>query len=71
MSRIAYRESRCQPTVRNRSGSTGLLQVMPMHCAWLADVLGGCSVQLLQDATYNIRAAAALWRRQGYQAWAL
>ena len=71
MSRIMYRESRCRPEVRNRSGSTGLLQVMPMHCAWLRDVLGGCSVQLLQDATYNIRAAAAPWRRQGYQAWAL
>ena len=71
MSRIMYRESRCQPTVRNRSsGSTGLLQIMTMHCAWLRDVLDGCSVQLLQDATYNIRAAAELWRRQGMGAWA-
>jgi hypothetical protein len=66
MSRIMYRESRCQPAVRNRSGATGLLQIMPMHCAWLA----GCSVQMLRDAAYNIRAGAALWRRQGYQAWA-
>ena len=71
MSRIMYRESRCRPTVRNRSsGSTGLLQIMTMHCAWLRDVLGGCSVQLLQDATYNVRAAAELWRRQGMGAWA-
>ena len=72
MSRIAYRESRCQPSVRNRSsGSTGLLQIMPMHCAWLAGLLGGCSVQLLQGAAYNIRASAALWRRDGYRPWAL
>ena len=46
--------------LRNRSsGSTGLLQIMTMHCAWLRDVLDGCSVQLPADATYNIRAAAA------------
>lgn len=73
MSRIMYRESRCVAEARNRrSGSTGLLQLMPMHCAWLDDALGEpCTVARLQDPQYNIRAAAALWRRQGYQAWAL
>ena len=67
MSRIMYRESRCRPEVRNPSGATGLLQIMPAHCSWLPN----CSVRLLQDAAYNIRSAAALWRRQGMDAWAL
>ena len=71
MSKVMYRESRCRPEVRNRhSTATGLLQVLGSHCVWLRDVLDGCSVQLLQDATYNIRAAAELWRRQGMGAWA-
>lgn len=73
MSRIAYRESRCQPTARNRSsGSTGLLQLLVSHCRWLAGELGeACNASRLQDAEYNVRAAAALWTRQGYQAWAV
>ena len=65
MSRIMYRESRCKPGVRNRSGATGLLQIMPLHCRWLA----GCSVAALRQPAYNIRAAAALYRKQGMRAW--
>lgn len=72
MSRIAYRESRCRPEVRNPSGATGLLQLMPAHCRWLDDALGEpCSVRRLQDPEYLIRAAAALWRRDGYRPWNL
>lgn len=72
MSRIAYRESRCQPHVRNPSGATGLLQLMPMHCRWLPAALGEpCTVARLQQAEYTIRAAAALWARDGYRPWAL
>jgi hypothetical protein len=63
MSRIMYRESRCRPEVRNPSGATGLLQVMPMHCRWLP------SPCALTDPTYNVTASAALWRKQGYEAW--
>lgn len=72
MSRIAYRESRCRPEVRNPSGATGLLQLMPAHCRWLPGVLGEpCSVSKLQDPDYLIRAAAALWTRDGYAPWNL
>ena len=72
MSRIAYRESRCRPEVRNRSGATGLLQLMPAHCRWLDDALGEpCSVARLQTPEYLIRAAAALWARDGYAPWRL
>jgi len=71
MSRIAYRESRCDPTVaRSDSGSTGLLQILASHCPWLARQMGEpCTQSRLKDPTYNIRAGAVLWREQGYQAW--
>jgi hypothetical protein len=72
MSRIMYRESRCRPEVRNRSGATGLLQVMASHCRWLVEQMGEwCTAGKLQDPDYNVRAAATLWLEQGYQAWAL
>ncbi len=68
MSRIMWRESRCQPGAHNKSGASGLLQVMRSHCGWLVGAVGPCD---LFDAEYNVRAAAALWLRQGYRAWAL
>lgn len=72
MSRIMYRESRCLPTVRSNAGATGLLQLMPMHCRWLPAALGEpCSVARLTDPVYNVRAAAELWARDGYQPWRL
>ena len=64
MSRIMYRESRCKPGVRNHSGATGLLQIMPVHCSWLPSP---CN---LTNPYFNIAAAAELWQRQGYGAWA-
>lgn len=71
MSRIMYRESRCNPGARNRSSSaTGLLQVLSSHCPWLAGKLGGCSRDRLTDPVYNVRAAAALWRNGGSNHWA-
>lgn len=71
MSRIAYRESRCQPDARNRSSSaTGLLQVLASHCAWLADQLATwCTRARLTDPAFNVAAAARLWTEQGYGAW--
>ena len=73
MSRIMYRESRCRPDVRNgSSGSTGLLQVMPSNCRYIASKLGEpCTVSKLQDPRFNIRAGAVLYRYDGYGPWAL
>jgi len=72
MSRIMYRESRCQPDADNpRSTATGLLQILSSHCRWLAQQMGEpCSAGKLTDPDYNVRAAAVLWREQGYRAWA-
>ena len=71
MSRIAYRESRCQPAADNsQSTATGLLQILSSHCPWLARQMGEpCSAARLTDPAYNIRAGAVLWREQGYGAW--
>lgn len=71
MSRIMHRESRCQPEARNRSSSaTGLLQVLASHCPWLARQMGTwCTRDRLTDPEFNVRAAAVLWREQGYGAW--
>jgi len=72
MSRIMYRESRCQPGARNRSSSaTGLLQILSSHCSWLAEQMGTwCTRDRLTDPVFNIRVAAVLWSEQGYGAWA-
>lgn len=71
MSRIMYRESRCQPGADNpRSTATGLLQILSSHCRWLAGQMGEtCSAGRLATADYNVRAAAVLWTEQGYGAW--
>jgi hypothetical protein len=57
--------------VRNRSSSaTGLLQILASHCPWLAAQMGTtCSRDRLNDPHFNVRAAAVLWREQGYGAW--
>lgn len=67
MSRIMYRESRCNPGAYNRSGATGLLQVLKSHCGWLSSRVGPCN---LTSPDYNIRAAAELWRNGGSNHWA-
>lgn len=70
MSAIAYRESRCQPRVSNSSGATGLLQILRSHCPWLARQMDTwCTQDRLRDPEFNVRAAAVLWREQGYGAW--
>ena len=73
MSRIMYRESRCNPAVRNRqSGSTGLLQIMPSNCRYIANQLGeSCSIAKLQQPDFNIRAATTLFEYDGYGPWKL
>lgn len=71
MARIMFRESRCEPWVRNRI-AFGLLQVLGSHCRWLAEQTGeSWSPARLLDAEENVRAAAVLWQEQGYGAWAL
>jgi hypothetical protein len=71
MSRIAFRESRCQPDARNRSSSaTGLLQLLASHCRWLAEQMDTwCTRERLTDPEFNVKAAAVLWDEQGYGAW--
>lgn len=72
MSRIMYRESRCKPYVRNRSGATGLLQIMPSNCRYIANQLGeSCSIAKLLDPVFNIRAATTLFDYDGYGPWKL
>lgn len=66
MSRIMWRESNCQPGAYNPSGASGLLQLLKSHCRWLSSRVGPCD---LFNPNYNIRAAAVLWREQGYGAW--
>ena len=62
--RIMYRESMCQPGAYNRSGASGLMQIMPM---W-ADDCGG-SRQDLFDPAFNLRCAVHVKNVQGWDAW--
>ena len=72
MSRIMYRESRCKPRVRNASGATGLLQIMPSNCRYIQNELGeSCSIGKLQLPEFNIRAATTLYEYDGYGPWKL
>lgn len=65
VARIMYRESRCQPTAHNRSGATGLMQIMPM---W-ADDCGGSRADLY-DGGFNLGCAVHILGVQGWSAWA-
>lgn len=77
MSRLMWRESRCQPEVRSRTRDTGLLQINDINHKWLSDRWQKpVTVEYLQDPTVNVLAAAELFRfwerhsRNGYQPWA-
>ena len=61
---IMHRESNCQPGAHNRSGATGLTQVMPM---W-ADDCGGVPADLY-DPAFNLRCAHHIWEVSGWGAW--
>jgi membrane-bound lytic murein transglycosylase MltF len=76
MSRIMWRESRCQPQVRSRTSDTGVLQINDINRPWLTQRLGfEVTVEALKDADINVRSSAELykfWRRavgDGYQPW--
>lgn len=77
MSRIMYRESRCQPTVVNRrGGDSGLLQVHPITWQFLSTKFGVPMSQMrpwLLDPANNVRAGVALcdfWRNAGRSCYA-
>ena len=76
MSRIMWRESRCQPDVRSRTSDTGLLQINDVNHPWLSDRFGvTVDIEALRDPVVNVAASAELykfWRRAagfGYQPW--
>jgi hypothetical protein len=62
MSKIMWRESRCQAAVVNRrGGDTGLLQIHPINWSYLSSKFGvTVNRAWLQNPTNNVRAAAAL-----------
>lgn len=61
---LMWRESRCDADAHNRSGATGLMQVMP---AW-ADDCGGTPADLY-DPQFNVNCALHVYRVQGWEAW--
>ena len=78
MSRIMWRESRCQPAVQSKTSDTGLLQINRINHRWLSDRLGvEVNRHTLTDPVLNVQSAAALcvyWRRAAnhcYQPWAV
>jgi hypothetical protein len=80
MSYYAWRESRCQPAIVNRTGrDTGLYQMHPIVWPYLSQKFGVPMSRIqtwLKDPVNNTRAAAALcsfWRSAGrscYRPWA-
>jgi hypothetical protein len=65
---VAWRESRCIPTARNRSGASGIFQMMlPLHNAQFRAV--GCSPASWRNAACNVAAAAHLFRQNGTRPW--
>lgn len=64
LKQIMYRESRCQPGAHNRSGATGLIQIMPM---W-ADDCGG-TPSMLFDPTFTLSCGLHILHVQGWRAW--
>ena len=65
---IAWRESRCIPTAHNRSGASGLFQMMlPLHARQFTAV--GCSPRQWSNAYCNTAAAAHLYHQVGSRPW--
>ena len=64
VNRLMWRESKCTPDAYNRSGASGLMQIMPM---W-ADDCGGVRQDLF-DPTFNLRCARHILDVQGWYAW--
>jgi hypothetical protein len=81
MSYIMWRESRCIPTIVNKTGrDTGLLQIHPVTWPWLSGKFGVPVYRMqawLKTPANNVKAGYALcrfWQRAGkgcYQPWAV
>lgn len=76
MSRIMWRESRCQPELRSTTRDTGLLQINDINRPWLTQRMNTTVDNItLTNPNFNIAAAAQLYRfwnnhtRNGYQPW--
>lgn len=57
--RVMWCESKCQPAAYNRSGASGLMQVMPFWHKGRDPF----------DPTTNLSMALEVWRLQGWRAW--
>jgi hypothetical protein len=62
---IAWRESRCQPSAYNRSGASGLFQLLGHEDLVRAVCMNGD----VFDAECNIQAAYMLYRSSGWGPW--
>ena len=69
MSRYAYRESRCDPTVFNADGTQGLLQITRINYAYLRAHGLPATDLWLRDPVNNIQAAAVMWQYNRYTPW--
>jgi hypothetical protein len=56
---VMWCESRCEPRAYNRSGASGLMQVLK---SWAPD-------RDLFDPATNLAVALDVWHRQGWRAW--
>lgn len=66
--RIAWRESHCDPNARNRSGASGLFQIMlPLHADLFSQWYGGAA--LWSDPYINAVVAAQMVRTGGWGPW--
>ncbi len=59
LDRVMWCESRCDPSAHNRSGASGLMQVMPMWHKGRDPF----------DPQTNLAMALEVWSRQGWRAW--
>lgn len=64
LNRVMFGESNCLATAYNRSGATGLLQIMP---GW-APKCGGVQSDLF-DPTFNLSCGLLVLAEQGWTAW--
>lgn len=62
MSRIMWRESRCQPQAQSHTSDSGLLQINRVNHKWLTNRMGAhINAGTLANPTTNIQAAAHLY----------
>lgn len=59
LDRVMWCESHCQPDAYNRSGASGLMQVLKSHAP----------NDDLFDPVTNLTVALDVWERQGWHAW--